>query len=362
MTKRDSICCLFLYINCIYKQPITSLGGMEDSMAQKTIISVDVMGGDNAPTEIIKGCVEAVNEDIKIILVGDETQIKDELSQYDYSPSNILIHHASEVITMEDSPVAAIRKKKDSSMVVGLNLLKDKMADAFISAGSTGALLAGGTFLVGRAKGVERPALAPLIPNKSGFSLLIDCGANMDAKPTYLAQFAQMGSIYMKNVMGIPSPKVGLVNVGTENEKGNQLSKETFSLLKALDINFIGNIEGRDIPNGVADVVVCDAFTGNVILKYTEGLGLSLFEIIKEELMKDTSSKIGALLSKSAYKRVKKRFDYTEYGGAPMLGLQALVVKAHGSSNAKAITSAIGQAVKFNKQKIVEKIEQKISQ
>ncbi|NLJ88147.1 MAG: phosphate acyltransferase PlsX [Epulopiscium sp.] len=331
-------------------------------MAEKIIIALDAMGGDNAPSEIVKGAVAAANEDIKIILVGDENQIKNELSKYDYDPSQISIHHASEVISMEDSPVAAIRKKKDSSMVVGLKLLKEKEVDTFISAGSTGALLAGGTFLVGRAKGIERPALAPLIPNNKGFSLLIDCGANMDAKPAYLAQFAQMGSIYMESVMGIKSPKVALVNVGAEAEKGNQLTKEAFSLLEELDINFIGNIEGRDIPMGLADVIVCDAFTGNVILKHTEGLGLALFNIIKEELMKDTLSKIGALLSKSAYKRVKRRFDYTEYGGAPMLGLQGLVVKAHGSSNAKAIKSAIEQAVKFKKEKIVEKIEEKINQ
>jgi len=336
---------------------------MEDSMSNRTIIAVDAMGGDHAPHEIVKGCVETANlHDIKIILVGNENQIANELSQYSYEQSKISIIHASEVITMEDSPVTAIRKKKDSSMVVGLNLLKQKEADAFISAGSTGALLAGGTFLVGRIKGVERPALAPLIPNKRGFSLLIDCGANMDSKPSYLAQFAQMGSIYMENIIGISSPKVGLVNVGAEKEKGNQLTKEAYSLLEALDLNFIGNIEARDIPYGKADVIVCDAFVGNIILKYTEGFGLSLFDIIKEELMRSTFSKIGALMSKSAFKRVKHRFDYNEYGGAPMLGLQGLVVKAHGSSNAKAIGSAIRQAIKFKQQKIVEQIEQKINQ
>ncbi|HHW66790.1 MAG: phosphate acyltransferase [Epulopiscium sp.] len=332
-------------------------------MSDQVIVAVDAMGGDHAPREIVKGCIETTNlDDIKIILVGNEDQIKNELSQYTYDQSKISIAHASEVITMEDSPVTAIRKKKDSSMVVGLNLLKQKEADAFISAGNTGALLAGGTFLVGRIKGVERPALAPLIPNKKGFSLLIDCGANMDSKPGYLAQFAQMGSIYMEKIMGISSPKVGLVNVGAEKEKGNQLTKEAYSLIEALDVNFIGNIEARDIPYGEADVIVCDAFTGNIILKYTEGFGLALFDIIKEELTRNTSSKIGALLSKSAFKRVKNRFDYTEYGGAPMLGLQGLVVKAHGSSNAKAIGSAIRQAIKFKEQKIVDQIEQKINQ
>jgi glycerol-3-phosphate acyltransferase PlsX len=336
---------------------------MEDNMSDQVIVAVDAMGGDHAPREIVKGCIETTNlDDIKIILVGNEDQIKNELSQYTYDQSKISIAHASEVITMEDSPVTAIRKKKDSSMVVGLNLLKQKEADAFISAGNTGALLAGGTFLVGRIKGVERPALAPLIPNKKGFSLLIDCGANMDSKPGYLAQFAQMGSIYMEKIMGISSPKVGLVNVGAEKEKGNQLTKEAYSLIEALDVNFIGNIEARDIPYGEADVIVCDAFTGNIILKYTEGFGLALFDIIKEELTRNTSSKIGALLSKSAFKRVKNRFDYTEYGGAPMLGLQGLVVKAHGSSNAKAIGSAIRQAIKFKEQKIVDQIEQKINQ
>ncbi|NLK20976.1 MAG: phosphate acyltransferase PlsX [Epulopiscium sp.] len=332
-------------------------------MGKKAIIAIDAMGGDNAPFEIVKGSIEAVNQkDIEIILVGDESKIARELKSYSYDPSKLSIVHASEVIDMEEAPVIAIRKKKDSSMVVGLNLLKDKKADAFISAGSTGALLAGGTFLVGRIKGVERPALAPLIPNKTGFSLLIDCGANMDSKPSYLSQFAQMGSIYMENIMGVSNPKVGLINVGVEKEKGNQLTKEAYSLMEELDINFMGNIEARDIPYGRADVIVCDAFTGNIILKYTEGFGLSLFDIIKEELMGSTLSKIGALLSKSAFKRIKHRFDYTEYGGAPMLGLQGLVIKAHGSSNSKAIFSAICQGIQFKEQKIVEQIEQRINQ
>ncbi|WP_058486329.1 phosphate acyltransferase PlsX [Defluviitalea phaphyphila] len=331
-------------------------------MANNIIIAVDAMGGDNAPNEIIKGCIEALNQNnIHIILVGNQDAIKNELNKYSYDETKISIIHTTEIITMEESPVVAIRSKKNSSMVVGLNLLKEKKADAFISAGSTGALLAGGTFLVGRIKGVKRPALAPLIPNKKGFSLLIDCGANMDAKPEYLLQFAQMGYIYMKNIMNIPSPKVGLVNVGTEKEKGNQLTKEAYTLMEKADINFIGNIEARDIPYGKADIVVCDAFTGNVILKYTEGFGLSLFDIIKEEIMSNAISKIGGLLLKSAFRNIKNRFDYTEYGGAPMLGLKGLVVKAHGSSNAKAISSAIKQAIKFKEQRIAEEIEQKIN-
>jgi glycerol-3-phosphate acyltransferase PlsX len=284
-------------------------------MNKATVIAVDAMGGDHAPGEIIKGCVEASEQtDIQLVLVGDTEKIQPELCKYKFDSSKIQMIHASEIIEMDDSPVTSIRNKKDSSMVVGLNLLRKKKADAFISAGNTGALLAGGTLLVGRIKGVERPALAPLIPNKKGFSLLIDGGANMDAKPNYLLQFAKMGSVYMENVVGVPSPKVGLINVGAEKEKGSHLTKDTYPLLEESDLHFIGNVEAREIPYGQADVLVCDAFTGNVILKYTEGFGLSLFDIIKEEIMKKTSSKLAALFLKPVFKGSKNRFDYTEYG------------------------------------------------
>lgn len=331
-------------------------------MMRKDIrIAVDAMGGDHAPEEIIKGCIEAVKEyEAKILLVGDPEVIQKQLAMHTYKEGYIEVVEAKEVITNDESPVAAIRQKKDSSMVVGLKLVKEKKADAFISAGSTGALLAGGTFIVGRIPGVERPALAPLIPNQKGFSLLIDCGANVDAKPSYLAQFAKMGSIYMENVIGVSKPRVGLINIGEEKEKGNALTKEAYDLIAETNVNFVGNVEAREVPHGKADVLVCDAFIGNVLLKYTEGFALSLFGIIKEELLKTTISKLGAVFAKSAFKRIKQRFDYTEYGGAPLLGLQGVVVKAHGSSNAKAIKSAVKQCIQFVGQEIVQKIESNI--
>lgn len=239
-------------------------------------IAIDVMGGDYAPDEIIKGCIRASKETkCVLVLVGKESVIKEKLKDYTYYPDKIEIVNAEDVITMEDSPVTAIRTKKDSSMVVGLKLVKDKAVEGFVSAGNSGALLAGGTLVVGRIKGVERPALAPLIPTKKGNTLLIDCGANMDAKPAYLDQFARMGTVYMEECMGVKAPKVGLINIGAEEEKGNALTKEAFKLLKEDEkINFIGNIEAREIPSGEADILVCDAFVGNVILKFMEGFGM----------------------------------------------------------------------------------------
>ncbi|NMA83151.1 MAG: phosphate acyltransferase PlsX [Epulopiscium sp.] len=322
------------------------------------IIAVDGMGGDNAPVEIVRGCVQAVKDfPIQVLLVGEPTVLEKELANYEFDKNRLLVTPAMEVITNDDPPVVAIRTKKDSSMVVGLKLVKEKKASAFISAGNSGALLTGGTVLVGRIPKVERPALAPLIPHKKGFSLLLDCGANVDAKPSYLAQFAHMGSLYMEQVLNIAQPKVGLINIGTEKEKGNDLTKAAYELLEGAPIHFIGNVEARDIPSGVADVLVCDAFVGNILLKYTEGFGLSLFDIIKEELTKNFISKIAALFLKPSFKRVKDRFDYTEYGGAPLLGLQGLVVKAHGSSNSKAIYSAIKQSLHFIDQEVVEKTQ-----
>ncbi len=330
-------------------------------MNKKIIIAVDGMGGDYAPTEIVKGCVQALQDfPLKLLIVGHPEVLKKELSKYTFNEEQLKVIPAYETITNEDSPVAAIRSKKNSSMVIGLRLLKEKKVDAFISAGNTGALLAGGTFLVGRIPKVQRPALAPLIPHKNGFSLLIDCGANVDAKPSYLAQFAYMGSIYMENILNIPNPKIGLVNIGVEKEKGNEVTKAAYQLLEDSPLNFIGNVEARDISYGVADVIVCDAFIGNIILKYTEGFGQSLFDILKEELLKTPLSKIGAFMLKSSFKNIKKRFDYTEYGGAPLLGLQGLVVKAHGSSNHKAIYSAIKQCIRFTEQDIVSKIQNSI--
>ena len=332
-------------------------------MQEMIKVALDAMGGDNAPDEIIKGAMEAVGlrEDIKVFLVGKEELIREKLKAYSYREPQIEVVNATEVIETAEPPVAAIRKKKDSSIVVGMKLVKDGTADAFVSAGSSGAVLVGGQLLVGRIKGVERPPLAPLIPTEKGVSLLVDCGANVDARPSHLVQFAKMGSIYMEHVMGVKNPRVAIVNIGAEEEKGNALVKETFPLLKACtDINFIGSIEAREIPHGQADVIVCEAFVGNVILKLYEGVGAVLISKIKEGMMSSLRSKIGALLVKPALKQTVKSFDASEYGGAPLLGLNGLVVKTHGSSKAKEVKNSIIQCVTFKEQRINDKIRKNI--
>lgn len=333
-------------------------------MAELVKVALDAMGGDNAPAEIVKGAVEALNQNdkLKVVAVGDESAIKAELSKYTYDASRLEIVHTTEVIETAEPPVMAIRKKKDSSIVKAMTMVKNKECDAFVSAGSSGAILVGGQVIVGRIKGVERPPLAPLIPTKTGFSLLIDCGANVDARPSFLVQFAKMGTIYMENVMGIKNPTVAIVNIGAEEEKGNALVKETFPLLKGCpDINFIGSIEARDIPYGMADIIVCDAFVGNVILKLYEGVGAVLISKVKDGMMTSLRSKIGALLVKPALKATMKSFDASEYGGAPLLGLNGLVVKTHGSSKSKEIKNTLIQCVTFKEQNINEKIKQVIS-
>lgn len=333
-------------------------------MQVKVNVAVDAMGGDNAPEEIVKGAVSAVNsrEDIAVHFLGKQSAIEVELCKYDYPADRIHVINADEIIQTSEPPVMAIRKKKNSSIVKGMNLVKDGICDAFVSAGSSGAILVGGQFIVGRIKGVERPPLAPLIPTEKGVSLLVDCGANVDARASHLVQFAKMGSIYMENILKVKNPRVAIVNIGAEEDKGNMLVKETFPLLKSSpDINFIGSIEARDIPRGFADVIVCEAFVGNVILKMYEGVGSALISKIKEGMRSSLRSKLGALLVKPALKQTLKKFDASEYGGAPLLGLNGLVVKAHGSSREKEIMNSIIQCVTFKEQNISKKINEKIN-
>lgn len=325
-------------------------------------IIVDGMGGDNSPIEIVKGSVDAVIEyGIDIIIVGDQIRITEELSKYNYPKEKIEIMNSSQIINNEDDPALAIRRKKDSSMVVGLRALDNGLGDGFLSAGSTGALLAGGLFIIKRIEGIDRAALASLYPHINGLSLLVDAGANVDCKPEYLKQFGVMGSIYMEHVMDINKPKVGLVNIGTEEGKGNTLTKEAYELLKNSPINFIGNIEARQLPTGAADVIICDGFVGNVILKLTEGMAISIFAYLKEIFLRNIGTKLGAMLLKPGLKELKGKMDYREYGGAPLLGTRKPIVKAHGSSDALAIKNAIRQLINFIDKDVINIITKNIN-
>ena len=333
-------------------------------MAELVNIAVDAMGGDNAPAEIVKGAIESLDKakNLKVTLVGREDDVRAELSKYTYDPNRIDVIHASEVIEMAEPPVMAVRNKRDSSLVKCMYLVKEGKCDALVTAGSTGAFLVGGQIIVGRIKGVERPPLAPFIPTVNGRCLLLDCGANVDARPTQLVQFAKIGSAYVKKVCGIDNPRVGIVNIGAEEEKGNALVKETFPLLKATpEINFIGSVEARDIPYGGADVVVCEAFVGNVILKMYEGVGTALLKSMKEAFMSTTRSKIGAALAKPALKKTLKAYDVNQYGGAPLLGCNGLLVKTHGSSKAISITNSILQCKTFADNNINDDIKEMFS-
>ncbi|MCH5264988.1 MAG: phosphate acyltransferase PlsX [Lachnospiraceae bacterium] len=330
---------------------------------EQVVVALDAMGGDYAPEETVKGAVEAVAEhpEIKVILVGKEESIRSCLAGYTYAEENIDVVNATEVIDMGEVPTKAIREKKDSSLVVAMKLVREGQADAVVSAGSTGAILVGGQMIVGRIKGIKRPALAPFLPSKQGFSLLIDCGANVDARPEHLLQFAQMGSVYFEHVMGKKNPTVGIVNIGTEEEKGNQLVKETYPLLRDCKaLNFIGSVEAREIPKGGADILVCEAFVGNVILKFFEGVAKTFLGCIKEGLMANLRTKLGAAMVKPALKGLVNTFDVSSQGGAPLLGLNGLVVKAHGNSKSSEIKTAICQCITFKKNNINDRIRDMI--
>ncbi|RIW36375.1 phosphate acyltransferase PlsX [Bacillus salacetis] len=306
-------------------------------------IAIDAMGGDNAPREIVLGAKRAVDEfnDVEIILFGDEEKIKAEIGSHE----RIEIVHTTEMILGTDEPVRAVRRKKTASMVLMAQSVADGKADACISAGNTGALMTAGLFIVGRIKGIERPALAPTLPTLDGKGfLMLDLGANADAKPEHLTQYAIMGSIYAEKVRGIANPRVGLLNIGTEEKKGNELTRSAFSLLKDSGVNFIGNVESRDLLEGAADVVVTDGFTGNMVLKTIEGTALSIFSMLKTTLTSSFKNKVAAGLVKNDLKDLKNMLDYTEYGGAGLFGLNAPVIKAHGSSNSNALFNAVRQA------------------
>ena len=326
-------------------------------------IIVDAMGGDNAPAEIVKGSVLAAEKlGVDIVLVGKEDIIKEELLKCEYKGTGVNIYNATEVIEGEDDPISAIRRKKDSSMRVGLSLLANGEGDAFVSAGNTGALISGATLIVKRIKGIRRAALAPVLPSSEGHYLLIDSGANAECTPSFLRQFAIMGSAYMERVMNVEKPRVGLVNIGTEEDKGTDVVRSAHKMLKELPINYTGYIEAREVPKGGADVVVCDGFTGNVILKFMEGMASAFGKMLKKVLMKNTLSKLSALMLKGGISDMKKSMDYTEHGGAPVLGVKAPVIKTHGSSNAKAFYNAIRQSKKLVDGGLIESITKGIEE
>lgn len=322
-------------------------------------IAVDAMGGDHAPKSILEGCQLALDtyKDIELLVVGN----KEKITPYLTESKRVTIIHTETVIESEDSPVKAVRRKKDASMVLTVKLVKEGKADAAVSAGNTGALMTAGLLTVGRTKGIERPALSPMLPtlNGDGF-LLLDVGANMEAKPDHLVQYAIMGDIYMKKVRGLEKPRIGLLNVGAESGKGTELAKSTYEELQKLPLNFIGNVEARDLLEGAADVVVCDGFSGNLVLKSIEGTALSLFSLLREELTSSLKNKLAAGVLKPSFKRVKEKMDYSEYGGAGLFGLNAPVIKAHGSSNDRSFFSALKQAKVMHDEAVIETIRKSI--
>lgn len=327
-------------------------------------IGIDAMGGDYAPREIISGSLMALSkfEDLKLIFFGDEVQILSEINvQGNKFHDRIEIVHTDEIISNNDTPVAAIKSKKNSSIVRGLDYLKDNQIEVFVSAGNTGALMAGGLLKIGRIAGVDRPALVSTLPTASGLVAMVDSGSNTDCKPVNLLQFAIMGSVYAKEVLGIKDPRIGLLNIGSEEEKGNELTKQVYSLLRETDLNFVGNVEGRDVPYGKCDVLVCDGFVGNAVLKSMEGIASLIIDMLKEEMMKNNLTKLGAYLLKGGLKNILKKMDYKEYGGAPLLGIDGIIIKAHGNSDSRAFLNAIRQARIFVEHDVLNHLRAQVS-
>jgi glycerol-3-phosphate acyltransferase PlsX len=326
-------------------------------------IALDAMGGDHAPAATVEGAIKAVNESrgLSVILVGNEKEIKKELKNRKHPRSSISIEHASQIVGMDEPPLTALRRKKDSSIKIAVDLVKQGQADAMVSAGNSGAVMATSLLLLGKLHGVERPAIAAVMPTLKGLFILIDAGANVDCKSKHLLQFAIMGQAYAKSIFDVRSPRVGLLGIGEEDAKGNELTKEVFQLLKGSGINFIGNIEGKNIFMGDADVVVCDGFVGNIALKISEGLAEAMRKMLKREISDKTTGKIGYVLLKDAFKRFKKRTDYSEYGGAPLLGISKPCIISHGRSSSKAIKNAIKIASEFHKKKVLEIISAELS-
>ncbi|TVP87947.1 MAG: phosphate acyltransferase PlsX [Alkalicoccus sp.] len=322
-------------------------------------LAVDAMGGDNAPESVLQGCLTALDtyKDLQLTLIGD----KDKITPYIEESDRVRIIHTTTVIDAGDSPVKAVRRKKDASMVQAVQLVKDGEADAAVSAGNTGALMTAGLLVIGRTKGIERPALSPMLPTMKGEGfLLLDVGANMEAKPGHLVQYAIMGDVYMRKVRGMDSPRIGLLNVGSEAGKGTELAKAAYEELEKMPLNFIGNVEARDLLDGAADVVVCDGFSGNLVLKTIEGTAISLFSLLKDELTSSLKNKLAAGVLKPSFKRVKNKMDYSEYGGAGLFGLNAPVIKAHGSSDAQAFFSAVRQAKTMHDENVIDTIRETI--
>jgi glycerol-3-phosphate acyltransferase PlsX len=325
-------------------------------------VALDAMGGDHAPSVNIEGAIETVSEhkDIDIILVGDQSLIKKGLQRKKYIAGRISIEHASQVVEMHESPTVAVRKKKDSSIRVGIELVKSAKADAFVSAGHSGVVMATSLVLLGKIKGVDRPALATLMPTITGTFMLLDVGATVDCKSENLLQFSLMGDTYCRLIQGMKHPRIALLSIGEEDTKGNELTKETFKLIKETSLNFIGNIEGKDVFSGKADVVVCDGFIGNIALKISEGLAESVLKMLKKEIRSVATGRLGYLMMKPAIKNFKKRTDYDEYGGAPLLGINGCSIISHGRSSSKAIKNALRVASEYARKKVHEEISHNI--